>query len=110
MKFCVHILSISSSIFAWILFLKVSNRTAIKIIIPITESFQNILRWISKKYGKLVVAVNESYTTKTRSWDGVIVDNLHGSSVVTDGNIVVNRDYNGARGILLRALTRQLTP
>jgi putative transposase len=72
--------------------------------------FQCMLRWMATKYGKLVVTVNESYTSKTCSWNGKIVDNLRGSSTISDGNILVNRDHNGARGILLRALTRQLMP
>ncbi len=66
--------------------------------------FQVYLQWVCKKYGKTLIIVNEAYTSKTRSWDGHVVPNLGSSKTITDGNIVVDRDINGARGILLRAL------
>ena len=34
--------------------------------------FELMLKWMCKKYGKHLVIVNESYTSKTRSWDGTI--------------------------------------
>jgi len=65
------------------------------------------LMWgLPKKYGKHVVDCNESYTSKTRSWDGVIDDNLGGKKSITDGKIIVDRDINGARGILLKQLNK----
>ncbi|MBO9428341.1 zinc ribbon domain-containing protein [Sulfitobacter sp. R18_1] len=66
--------------------------------------FQQKLNWMCRKYGKRLVLVNEAYTSKTRSWDGVIHDKLGGAKQISDGRIVVDRDVNGARGILLRAL------
>lgn len=66
--------------------------------------FEQMLSWMCKKYGKRLVIVNESYTSKTRSWDGTIKSNLGGSKKINDGSIVVDRDINGARGIMLRAL------
>ena len=50
--------------------------------------------------------VSEAYTTKTVSWTGEVLEgNLGGASVVVaqDGERM-DRDYNGARGIYLRAL------
>jgi len=64
------------------------------------------LKWIAKKRGKIVIDTNESYTSKTYSKDGSISKNLGGSKSIFD----LDRDVNGARGILLRSLTRQLGP
>ena len=48
--------------------------------------------------------VNEAYTTKTVSWTGEVLENLGGAAVMVgqDGERM-DRDYNGARGIYLRA-------
>ena len=67
-------------------------------------SFELVLKWMAKKYGKRVVICNEAFTSKTRSWDGVIDENLGSQKVISDGIKTVDRDINGARGILLRAL------
>ncbi len=47
---------------------------------------------------------NEAYTNRTRSWDGFVNEHLGGAKTVSGGSIVVDRDMNGARGIMLRAL------
>ena len=50
--------------------------------------------------GKLVLDVNEAYTSKTVSWTGEIVKNLGGAKVIRsriDGQ-AMDRDINGARG------------
>jgi putative transposase len=66
--------------------------------------FKLKLQWMCRKYGKRLVIGNEAYTSKTRSWDGIITENLGGSKTISDGEIRVDRDVNGARGFLLRAL------
>ena len=55
--------------------------------------------------GAIVLDVSEAYTTKTVSWTGEMQENLGSASVVVaqDGERM-DRDYNGARGIYLRAL------
>lgn len=68
--------------------------------------FKVYLKWIAKKRGKVVIDTNESYTSKTHSQTGFIVQNLGGSKSI----LGLDRDVNGARGILLRSLTRQLEP
>jgi len=70
--------------------------------------FQQHLNWMCKKYGKRLILVNEAYTSKTKSWSGEIVHNLGGAKTIKDGNMVVGRDINGARGIMLRSLYGQL--
>ena len=61
-----------------------------------------LLLWLAKKYGKKVIIVNESYTSKTRSWHGIIDENLGSSKTIKEQDIIVDRDINGARGIYLK--------
>ena len=67
--------------------------------------FQQMMIWMCEKYGKILQIVNESWTSKTMSWSGAIKSNLGGSKTISDDNITVDRDVNGARNILLRALS-----
>ena len=69
-------------------------------------SFKSRLKWYAKKYGKVVVDCNESYTSKTRSWDGTIDSKLGSSKIIEGCGFSVDRDINGARNILLKHLTR----
>lgn len=68
--------------------------------------FKLRLKWYAKKYGKHVVDCNESYTSKTRSWDGSIDEKLGSSKIIKGNSFTVHRDINGARNILLKHLTR----
>lgn len=56
--------------------------------------------------GVQVYRVNEAYTSKTDSWTGNINWKLGGAKTIKvgDSRTVVDRDVNGARGILLRAM------
>jgi putative transposase len=67
--------------------------------------FECFLKHKAKETGKLVLDVNEAYTSKTVSWTGEIIPNLGGRKVIkgSDG-LKMDRDLNGARGIFLRAL------
>lgn len=68
--------------------------------------FKLFLKHKAFEYGKTVIDVCEAYTSKTVSWTGEIVQNLGGRKVIRskqDGQRM-DRDYNGARGIVLRAL------
>lgn len=67
--------------------------------------FSQRLEWLCLKYGKTLIRCNESYTSKTDSRTGQIKE--IGSAKQING---LDRDVNGARGIFLRALTRQLEP
>ena len=67
--------------------------------------FGIFLRHKASEYGVTVLSVNEAYTTKTVSWTGEMLENVGGASVITGGDGErMDRDYNGARGIYLRAL------
>jgi putative transposase len=68
--------------------------------------FKRFLKQKAFEYGKTVLDVCEAYTSKTVSWTGEIIQNLGGRTVIQsrlDGQRM-DRDWNGARGILLRAL------
>lgn len=68
--------------------------------------FKQFLKHKAFENNKLVIDVNEAYTSKTVSWTGEIIHNLGGAKFIkslTDGQ-VMPRDLNGARGIFLRAL------
>lgn len=67
--------------------------------------FGVFLRHKAAEFGVTVLSVNEAYTTKTVSWTGEVLADVGGASVVVgrDGERM-DRDYNGARGIYLRAL------
>ena len=67
--------------------------------------FGMFLRHKAAEYGVAVISVSETYTTKTVSWTGELLENVGGASVITGGDGErMDRDYNGARGIYLRAL------
>lgn len=68
--------------------------------------FKQFLKHKAFETNKVVMDVNEAYTSKTVSWTGEIIPNLGGAKFVkspSDG-LVMSRDINGARGIFLRAL------
>ena len=67
--------------------------------------FKRFLQHKAYECGVRVIEVCEAYTSKTVSWTGEIVENIGGKKVIksSDGS-VMDRDLNGARGILLRAL------
>ena len=68
--------------------------------------FKLFLKHKAFEYGKTVIDVCEAYTSKTVSWTGEIIHNLGGRKVIQsriDGQRM-DRDFNGARGIVLRAL------
>jgi len=66
--------------------------------------FQQYAKYKADEYGKRVVEVNEAYTSQTASWTGDIIENLGGKRYIRSQGVTVDRDINGARGIMLRAL------
>lgn len=67
--------------------------------------FKMFLKHKAFECGKMVIDVNEAYTSKTVSWTGELKSKLGGSRIIrdADGN-TLNRDVNAARGIFLRAV------
>jgi len=55
------------------------------------------------EFGKKIIDVCEAYTSKTVSWTGEI-KKVGGSRVIKSGEITLDRDLKGARGIFIRSL------
>ncbi len=53
----------------------------------------------------MVIDVDESYTSKINSWTGEIKWNLGGAKRIKVNGSWVDRDINGARGILIKWLS-----
>ena len=68
--------------------------------------FKMMVKWMAKKYGKIVIDVNEAFTSKTRP-DGVIDHKLGGNKEIKVDDKIINRDINGARNILIKYLAHQ---
>ena len=67
--------------------------------------FGMFLRHKAHETGVAILAVSEAYTTRTVSWTGEVLEDVGGASVIVGGDGErMDRDYNGARGIYLRAL------
>ncbi len=68
--------------------------------------FKQFIKHKAFETGKVVMDVNEAYTSKTVSWTGEIVPKLGGAKVIKSKitGFQMPRDWNGARGIFLRAL------
>jgi putative transposase len=56
------------------------------------------------EFGKQVIEVNEAYTSKTNNFTGKINNKLGSKEFIEVGSKKMDRDINGALGILLRAL------
>lgn len=68
--------------------------------------FKQFLKHKAFENSKVVLDVNEAYTSKTVSWTGESVTNLGGATAIKSKLTLasMNRDLNGARGIFLRAV------
>jgi putative transposase len=68
--------------------------------------FKQFLKHKAFEHSKVVLDVNEAYTSKTVSWTGEIVNNLGGSKTIKSPSTQqkMDTDLNGARGVFLRAL------
>lgn len=66
--------------------------------------FRDRLAHKCKLYRRRLIVVNESYTSRTANWTGEVVYNLDGRKKITSWDITMDRDVNGALGILLKAL------
>lgn len=68
--------------------------------------FRERLKFKAGLLGKQVVIVNEAYTSKTHNITGE-VRQIGGAKTITSKGIRIDRDVNGALGILLKALLAQ---
>jgi putative transposase len=83
---------------------KINNRSTRQMLTFSHYLFKQRIKHKAKEFGKIVIDVNEAYTSKTASWSGEIKHNLGSSKTIRSQGIILDRDYNGARGILIRAL------
>ena len=65
--------------------------------------FSQRLEMKCKEYGVLLIRSNESYTSRTNSFNGELM-NIGSREWFVYDDVTVNRDVNGARNILLRAM------
>jgi len=82
---------------------KINTRTVRNMLQLAHYRFKCRIKWFAKKYGKFVIDVGESYTSKTNSMTGDIMDIRTSDQFIYDGEIY-DRDINGARGIFLKNL------
>ena len=84
---------------------KIRSKTVRQMLTFSHYRFKQFLKHKAFETGKLVLDVNEAYTSKTVSWTGEIIHNLGGRKKIksSDGR-VMDRDLNGGRGIFLRSL------
>ncbi len=66
--------------------------------------FKERLKQKCKECGVTYIEQNESYTSKTNSFTGELMNNLGGKEWFMYDGIKVHRDLNGARNILIRAM------
>ena len=84
---------------------KIRSKTARMMLSFRHYEFKRRLLWKAWQRGALVIEVDETYTSRTRSWDGSVKENLGGGATIRDRTgFGMDRDVNGARGIFLRAL------
>ena len=83
---------------------KISSKTVRAMLGLKFNKFAEHLEHKAFEYGKMVIRVNEAYTSKTNSWTGSVDDKLGGRKTIDVDGVPVDRDLNGARGIYLRAM------
>ena len=67
--------------------------------------FKLLLKWVAKKKGKYVLDCNESWTSKTLSYSGRVLQGLGGKKVLREDGMIIDRDINAARGIFIKMLS-----
>ncbi len=82
---------------------KIRSKTVRNMLTFAHYRFGQRLQAKAESMGKMVLRVNEAYTSKTASWTGEIVQ-IGSKKYIQSNGVTVDRDINGARSILLRAL------
>nr|DAX48570.1 MAG TPA: endonuclease [Caudoviricetes sp.] len=88
---------------------KTSNRKIRKVVVRSMMAlrffeFKERLMTKCKERHVLFIEQNESWTSKTNSFNGEVMTNLGGRELFFHEGFRINRDLNGSRNILLRAL------
>jgi putative transposase len=87
---------------------KINSKTARSMLTWSHYRFKCFLKHKCEEFNKVLLIVNEAYTSKTVSWNGKINYSLGGSKVVKDKNHCIPRDINGARNIWVKSVSRIL--
>jgi putative transposase len=87
---------------------KINSKTVRSMLTWSHYRFKCFLKNKCEEFNKVLLIVNESYTSKTISWNGKINYSLGGSKVVKDKNHCIPRDINGARNIWVKSVSRIL--
>jgi similar to tr len=66
--------------------------------------FKERLKMKCNEYGLTFIESSEAYTSKTNSFTGKLIENLGSKENFVYDNILIDRDINGARNILIRAM------
>ena len=66
--------------------------------------FKERLKLKCKENGVIFVESSEAFTSKTNSFTGELMENLGSKEKFKFDNILIDRDINGARNILIRAM------
>ena len=88
---------------------KVSNRKIRKVVVRSMMAlkfyeFKERLKNKCKERHVLFIEQNEAWTSKTNSFNGEVMTNLGGREFFNYQGLRINRDVNGSRNILLRAM------
>lgn len=88
---------------------KVSNRKIRKVVVRSMMAlrfyeFKERLKNKCKERHVLFIEQNEAWTSKTNSFNGEVMANLGGREFFNYQGLKINRDVNGSRNILLRAM------
>lgn len=83
---------------------KIRSKTVRSMLTWAHYRFKLFLKHKAFEHNKCVIDVNEAYTSKTVSWTGEIIEIGGQTKIRSKDSRVMDRDYNGARGIFLRAL------
>ena len=83
---------------------RIRSKTVRNLLSLVHQRFGMFLRYKADEAGVVVLPVNEAYTAQTVSWTGEVPETVGGATVIVgrDGE-QMDRDYNGAGGIHLRA-------
>ena len=87
---------------------KINSKTAKAMLTWAHYRFKCFLKSKCEEFNKVLLIVNEAYTSKTVSWNGRINYSLGGSKFVKDKDHCIPRDINGARNIWVKSVSRIL--
>jgi len=88
---------------------KISSKTVRSMLGLKHFAFKQRLEWICQKKGKVLIEVNEAYTSKANPFTGKLM-RIGSKRSFKIGKEVYNRDVNGARNIFIKNLIGEIHP